>query len=441
MVVIMAKTIFQDILEKETSLALGCTEPMLFALGGAIARKYCPGEIKKVHMEGCGLIVMGVQSVGVPNTGGKTGAFIATACGLVAGDPDAGKQALHSVTPDDVKAAEELIEKADFSLEMDNSTGRQVYTKMVISSDEHTVTLIFEDKHDNCAYIEADGKVIKDERTPLAEQVNPFNDVDWGVFTIEGIWDFCKNCDISASAKMKDAIAANKKLAEDGLNNPRGIQVARTLRDNIAKGQLADSEFTQAVIWGTAGVDARMGGSDYPAMMSMCSGNQGTIITMSSWGAAQYLGIGEEETMRAIAFAYLINVFLKYNTKELAYMAPMCYCSSTASQAAVAGVAFLHGMSAKQINDLLVTGVTCWSGIICDGAKNSCAFRVSTALFGGLQALMLAEKGLRTSANDGFAHENAGIMMQNLYRMQKDVMYNKMDAIVWDIFKEQREIR
>lgn len=437
----MEKTIFQDILEKETSLALGCTEPMLFALGGSIARKYCRGKILKVDIEGCGLIVMGVQKVGVPNTGGKTGAFIATACGLVAGDADAGKQSLHLVTPEDVKIAEKMIEEAEFSMKLDNSTGRQVYTKMVITSEQDVVTLIFEDKHDNCAYIEVNGEVIKDERKPLAKQVNPFHDVDWDVFTIEGIYNFCKTCDISAIAKMRDAIAANKKLAEDGLDNPRGDQVARTLRDNIANGRLADSEFTQAVIWGTAGVDARMGGSDYPAMMSMCSGNQGTIVTMTSWGAAQYLGLSEEETMRAIAFAYLVNVYLKYNTKELAYMAPMCYCSSTASQAAVAGVAFLHNMSPKQINDLLVTGVTCWSGIICDGAKNSCAFRVCTALFGGLTALMMAEKGLRTDASDGFAHESAGITMQNLYRVQKQVMYNKMDAVVWDIFEEQREIR
>ena len=437
----MKKTIFQEILEQETSLALGCTEPMLFALGGSIARKYCRGKILKVNMEGCGLIVMGVQKVGVPNTGGKTGAFIAVACGLVAGDADAGKQSLHLVTPEDVKAAEKMIEEAEFTLKLDNSTGRQVYTKMVITSEQDVVTLIFEDKHDNCAYIEVNGKVLKDERKPLAQQVNPYNDVDWNVFTIDGIWNFCKSCDISAIEKMKDAIAANKRLAEDGLNNPRGDQVARTLRENIASGRLTNSEFLQAVIWGTAGVDARMGGSDYPAMMSMCSGNQGTIVTMTCWGAAQYLGLSEEDTMRAIAFAYLINVFLKYNTKELAYMAPMCYCSSTASQAAIAGVAFLHNMTAKQINDLLVTGVTCWSGIICDGAKNSCAFRVSTALFGGLTAMMMSEKGLRTDPSDGFAHESAAITMQNLYRMQKDVMYNKMDAVIWDIFEEQREIR
>ena len=105
----MSKTIFRELLDKEASPALGCTEPMMFALGGAITRKHAPGKVLRVDMVGCGLMVTGVQAVGIPKTGGKTGAFLASAVGIINGDADACKEVLHNITPKDVEAAEELV--------------------------------------------------------------------------------------------------------------------------------------------------------------------------------------------------------------------------------------------------------------------------------------------------------------------------------------------
>ena len=126
----MSKTIFRELLDKEASPALGCTEPMMFALAGAITRKHAPGKVLRVDMVGCGLMVTGVQAVGIPNTGGKTGAFLASAVGIVNGDAEACKEVLHNIRPEDVVAAEELIQNAEFTLDMDNSTGKQVYFKL-----------------------------------------------------------------------------------------------------------------------------------------------------------------------------------------------------------------------------------------------------------------------------------------------------------------------
>ena len=121
----MSKTIFRELLDKEASPALGCTEPMMFALAGAITRKHAPGKVLRVDMVGCGLMVTGVQAVGIPNTGGKTGAFLASAVGIVNGDAEACKEVLHNIRPEDVVAAEELIQNAEFTLDMDNSTGKR----------------------------------------------------------------------------------------------------------------------------------------------------------------------------------------------------------------------------------------------------------------------------------------------------------------------------
>ena len=156
----MSKTIFRELLDKEASPALGCTEPMMFALAGAITRKHAPGKVLRVDMVGCGLMVTGVQAVGIPNTGGKTGAFLASAVGIVNGDAEACKEVLHNIRPEDVVAAEELIQNAEFTLDMDNSTGKQVYFKLTLTTDEHVATVIFEDEHHTWTYLEADGKVL-----------------------------------------------------------------------------------------------------------------------------------------------------------------------------------------------------------------------------------------------------------------------------------------
>lgn len=436
----MSKSIFRELLDKEQSIALGCTEPMMFALGGALARKYAPGKVLSVHMEGCGLMVTGVQAVGIPNTGGKTGAYLSAAVGIVNGDAEACKEVLHNITLENVAHAEELVKNAEFSLTMDNSTGKQVYMKLVLTTDEHTATVIFEDEHHNAAYIEADGKVIKDERLPVGEQLLPYKDVDWDVFTIEGIYDWCKSADISEFGRAKEAIEANKKLAQDGIDNPRGIQTARVLKANIESGFVANDEIMHILIWATAGADARMGGSDFPAMVSTASGNQGAMVTMGPYASAMYRGASEDEAVRAVAFGLLINTYLKYLSKEFVYMPPTCSCAGTSAQAAAAGVAFLHGLSPKQINDMLCTCLTHMAGVVCDGAKPSCAFRMFVSLFGCLQAMMMAEAGIRAGTEEGFVHERADVTVSNLYRLQHDILHNKVDPILWDIMLEQKEI-
>ena len=169
----MSKTIFRELLDKEASPALGCTEPMMFALAGAITRKHAPGKVLRVDMVGCGLMVTGVQAV------------------------------LHNIRPEDVVAAEELIQNAEFTLDMDNSTGKQVYFKLTLTTDEHVATVIFEDEHHTWTYLEADGKVLVDNRKPAGEMLIPANDIDWDVFTIENIYNWCKTADISEFGRAK----------------------------------------------------------------------------------------------------------------------------------------------------------------------------------------------------------------------------------------------
>ena len=141
-----------------------------------------------------------------------------------------------------MEAAEELVKNAEFTLDMDNSTGKQVYFKLTLTTDEHVATVIFEDEHHTWTYLEVDGKVLVDNRRPTTEMLIPANDVDWNEFTIENIYNWCKTADISEFGRAKEAVAMNKILAQDGIDNPRGIQTARVLMDNIESGFVAPDE-------------------------------------------------------------------------------------------------------------------------------------------------------------------------------------------------------
>ena len=164
------------------------------------------------------------------------------------------------------------------------------------------------------------------------------------------------------------------------------------------------------------------------------------MVVMGPWASAKYRKMSDEDGYRAVAFALLMNTYMKYLSKEYVYMPPTCSCATTSAPAAAAGVAFLHGLTPQQINDMLCTSQVQMCGVVCDGAKPSCAFRMFVALFGALEAMMMAEKGIRATNVEGFVHDDLKVTLENIYRLQHDVLHNKVDAILWDIVKEQKTI-
>jgi len=409
----MSKSLFRELLDKEASPALGCTEPMMFALGGAITRKYAPGKVLRVDMVGCGLMVTGVQAVGIPKTGGKTGAFLASAVGIVNGDVDACKEVLRNVTPEDVKSAEELVKSATFTLDMDNSTGKQVYFKLTLTTDQHVATVIFEDEHHTWTYLEVDGEAVVDNRRPVGEMLIPANDIDWNEFTIENAYNWCKTAPISEFGRAKEAVDMNYIVAKDGLENPRGmgIQTAKVLQDNVKSGFVADDEITQVLIWGTAGADARMGGSHLPAMAAMGDGNQGITALLPVGVYAEWKGASELETVRALAFSCLMLFYVKMH---IGRAAATCMCAIAASAGAAAGIGKIQGLDRKQICAAVKNTIVPLTGMLCDGAKNACALKMSIAVKTAISSIALAAFDVEAGAFDGIAADSLEQTVSNI---------------------------
>lgn len=440
----MEKNVFVQVLEKELIPALGCTEPVAFALNAATARKYAPGKIKRITMEGSGLMVIGVQSVGIPNTGGKRGGFLSTVLGVIAGDADLDMEVLNKVTEKDVKEAEKIIEElvAAGNISLDLVTpAPSIYLKTTVETDQHTATVSLWNEHNGIKYIEQNGKVLLGSREEEAEALESQKGeiFDASYLSVESIYNFCKNCDINELSHIKTAIELTRTLCKDGLDNGFGVQVGRTLKENVEKGFVADDEIAHILMWTIAGLDARMGGSDYPAMSNTGSGNQGIICTMAPLAAGEYRGASTEEIMRAVAMSNLMNIYLDYRSNEYAHLSPMCYCSGVAPAAAASGVAFLHGATKEQISDIVRTSLGNLAGVICDGAKPSCAFRSYTGLCGALQAMLMAEKGLSSSSIEGIVHDTVDGTIENVYRLQKECM-STTDEFVFKVKKKQGTI-
>ena len=191
--------------------------------------------------------------------------------------------------------------------------------------------------------------------------------------------------------------------------------------------------------WTIAGLDARMGGTSYSAMSNTGSGNQGIICSMAPMAAGQYRGENEDRIIRAVALSNLMNIYLDYRSHEFAHLSPECYCGAVAPSAAACGVAYLRGDSPKVLEDIVRTSLGNQAGVICDGAKPSCAFRAYTGLFASLHAMLLAEDGISTGSTEGIVHETADITINNIYRLQKETMMHT-DEFVWKIKQEQKTI-
>ena len=439
----MEKSIYLQLLEKELIPACGCTEPMAFALAAALARKYAPGEIKEIHLKGSGLMVTGVQAVLIPNSHGRHGGFISTAMGVVAGNPDDDMEVLAKITDADLEEAEKLVKRL-----LDTGTFTQdlevnvpsIYLSTNIVTDQHNATVVLQNEHNGICYIEADGKVILDTRdiNPVTEALEK-NHVDKSILTIPKIVEFCDTVELDQLDHIRYAMKLTKDICQDGLDNPLGMQCGRVLMQNMDKGLVAKDEFNYTLAWTIAGLDARMGGTSFTAMSNTGSGNQGIICTMAPMAAGEWRKESEEKIIRAVTLANLMNIYLDYRSNEYAHLSPECYSGGVAPAAAACGVAYLRGDNADVLNDIVRTSLGNQAGIICDGAKPSCAFRAYTGLFATLHAMLLAEQGIATGSTEGIVHDSADVTIDNIYRLQKETM-SHTDEFVWKIKQEQKTI-
>ena len=402
----MDKNLYQNyvtILKHELMPALGCTEPIAIAYCAAVAKSTL-GKIPE-HVEICcsGNIIKNVKGVTVPNSNGMKGIEAAAALGITGGDPKCTLEVLKNVTEEDREAAEQLLRSGACTVSL--MTGEEnLYICCRLQEGEDRVLVELKTNHDHISRIEKNGQVLFSQPDPITQESG-----DKSLMDMESIYAFANACDLGDVREVLERQAKmNWALAEEGLRGNWGANVGSTYRYLSS-----DDVRTRAIAMAAAGSDARMSGCALPAVINSGSGNQGITVTVPLLVYAENLRISHEKTLRALALANLISIHQKRFIGNLS-----CYCGAvSAATAAACGIAYLSGDPYAVICNTVVNAVATIGGMICDGAKPSCAAKIRTALENALFALELARKKLVFRDGEGIVGKDVEATIQNIGRV------------------------
>ncbi len=376
------------VLEEELLPAMGCTEPIAVAYAGALARKTL-GEIpEKILLEVSGNIIKNVKSVIVPNTGGRKGLETAVLAGACLGDSDKELEVIADVTEeqtDELQAFIDSIEVEVKGLEDDSTFDIHV----TVYSEKNKAFVRIYGKHTNVVSIKKNSKKILE--VPIQEEVATQSDREW--MSVKGIYEFATSVDIETVRPMLERqIIYNMSIAEEGLTRDYGARIGKILLSAYG-----DNVQNKAKAWAAAGSDARMNGSELPVIINSGSGNQGITASVPVIIYAKEQGADEETLLRALIISNLVTIHLKTGIGRLS-----AYCGATSAGAgAGAGVCFLRGGKLEEIESTIVNALAINSGVICDGAKASCAAKIASSVEAGLLGMQMYENKSKFSGGDG----------------------------------------
>lgn len=394
----MVKNKISMILEKELVVALGCTEPVAIALAAATAKKHVTGEVQEVIVKASGNIIKNAKSVGIPGMTGK-GLDFSAAIGVVAGNPDRKLELLEGLTKEDERLAFKLIEEGKVKASQSDSPKR-LYIEVIVQTDQQNARVIISDNHSNISLIEVDGNVISRGGCENLGVASADEELD--KLSIDEIYEWVIQTDLKNLALVKQSIDLNKVIALEGLSGDYGLNVGKTIQQNVQKGILSNDLATVAMSLAAAGSDARMAGSTLPVMANSGSGNQGIAVTLPVVAVAEKLQVSEEKMIRAVALSHLVTIHIKSKFGRLSAL-----CGVTvAGMGASAGIVHLLDGSLPQVKGAIQNTIGNVSGMICDGAKAGCAMKVSTCSNVAVQSALLALNQQEIQSTDGFIHED-----------------------------------
>ncbi|MCH6264346.1 serine dehydratase subunit alpha family protein [Neobacillus citreus] len=394
----MGKHKILSVLEKELVVALGCTEPVAIALAAATAKSHAQGQIRDIRVEASGNIIKNAKSVGIPGMSAK-GLEFAAALGAAAGDPNKNLEVLDGLTREDEQAALKLIEDGKVTAGQSDSPKR-LYIEVMIETDQHNSKVVISDNHSNITLIEVDGKAVYMggcENIGLQTE-----EEDLEALTIDEIYEWVLSADFKDLSLIRKSIELNRTIGLEGLSGNYGLNVGKTIKENVKKGILSDDLATAAMSLAAAGSDARMAGSTMPVMANTGSGNQGIAVTLPVVAAADKLQVSEEKMIRAVALSHLITIHIKSKFGRLSAL-----CGVTAAGMGASGaIVYLLDGGLHQVKAAIQNTIGNVSGMICDGAKAGCAMKVSTCSNVAVQSALLALNDQEIQSTDGFIHDD-----------------------------------
>ena len=406
---------YVGILKDELVPAMGCTEPIAIAYAAAKARATLGAFPTSCDIAVSGNIIKNAKSVVVPHTGGMKGIEAAVVAGLVAGNPEARLEVLSFVSEEDIEMMKKVINTLPVSLSVsDSDYPFDIIVTVHSGSDNATVRII--NRHTNIVSISKNGKTVYKGEVDEAIEIKKKD------LSIEEIVEFAEAVDIElVRPTLKRQIDFNMAIAEAGLSSNYGANIGKVYLESY----LPDIS-VKAKAYAAAGSDARMNGCELPVIINSGSGNQGMTASIPVVIYWRELGLDEEKLYRALCISNLSTIHVKQGIGTLS-----AYCGAVAAGAgAGAGIAYLYGGSFKDIAHTLVNALAIDSGLICDGAKASCAAKIATAVENGILGFNLYRLGNQFLGGDGIVKKGVENTINSISRLAKDGMRDTDKAIL-----------
>jgi len=401
---------YVQILHEELVPAMGCTEPIAVAYASALARQTLGTLPERIELTVSGNIIKNVKSVIVPHTGGRKGLPVAVAAGVRVGDADAQLEVLANVTEDQLPLLDEYLSAAEITVS--KSPLRcpfDIQVRVFAGGDTAFVQIV--GSHTNVVRIEKNGEVLLNK--PFSEEAAQPPESRRSL-TVEDIIAFADEVDLDdVRAPIARQIEYNTAIAEAGLTGQYGAAIGKILLDSYG-----DSVQNRAKAWAAAGSDARMNGCVLPVMINSGSGNQGMTVSLPVEVYAEELEVTREKKIRALVLSNLIGIYQKNELGKLS-----AYCGAvSAAVGAGAAIAYLNNASYEVIEETIVNTLGNVSGIVCDGAKASCAAKIASSVDAAILAYHMASERRGFRSGEGLVKDSAEKTLKSYGRMGREGM-------------------
>jgi L-cysteine desulfidase len=409
---------YVQILKEELVPAMGCTEPIALAYAAAKAREVLGRLPEKVLIEASGSIIKNVKSVIVPNTNHLKGIPAAATAGIIAGKAEKELEVISKVTPEQIEQMKDFL--ADTPIEVRHvNNGLTFEIAVTVYAGESYARVRIVNYHTNIVLIEKDGeKLLEIEVKGESEE----GLTDRSLLDMESIWNFAMTVDIADVYEvLHRQYEYNMAISEEGFRGDYGANIGSVLLD--MEGQ---NIRTRAKARAVAGSDARMNGCELPVIINSGSGNQGMTCSLPVIEYALDLKVSEEKMYRALTLSNLLTIYQKTGIGRLS-----AYCGAvSAGAAAGAGIAYLCGGGYEEVAHTIVNALAITSGIVCDGAKASCAAKIATSIDAGILGYNMFIRGQQFYAGDGIVTKGVDATIRNVGRLGKDGMKETNEEII-----------
>ena len=397
----------------EIAPALGCTEPISLALASAIAARHLGSAPEKIEAYVSANLMKNGMGVNVPGTG-MVGLPIAAAVGALGGNPDAGLEVLKGLTTETVAAGKAMLENKRVTVGIAD-VPHILYSESRLTKGTEWVRVCIADAHTNVILIEKNGETLFKSDPCFGERGEGYS---ISTATAHGVYDFATTAPFADIAFILEAARLNSLLSQEGLDGDYGLHIGATLRRQVERGFLSDDLQTRIIVRTSAASDARMGGATLPAMSNSGSGNQGIMATMPVVVVAEHIKADEETLARALMLSHLMAIYIHSKLPKLSALCAV----TTAAMGAASGMAWLLRGGYGAVSMAICSMIGDVAGMICDGASNSCAMKVSTSASSAYKSVLMALDNSRVSGNEGIVEDSVDTSIANLCALASDSM-------------------